>query len=63
MKKTMKELVIERMIDDVCGRYGFETKVTIDFCNFCEQTNNFNLIKIKYNKIINNNNNKYITQK
>lgn len=64
MKKTMKDLVVEQMVDEVCRRYGFEAKVTISFCFLCERTNNFNLIKKKYNKIINNNNNnKYITQK
>lgn len=54
MKKTMKDLVIEQMVDEVCRRYGFEAKVTISFCFLCERTNNFNLIKKKYNKIIDN---------
>lgn len=54
MTKTMKDLVIEQMIDEVCRRYGLEAKVTVSFCTLCERTTNFQLIKIKYNKLVDN---------
>lgn len=54
--KKLKDIVIEKMIDDVCRRYGFESKVTIDFCNLCVKTKNYNLIKKRYQKLIDNNN-------
>ena len=57
--KTLKDIVIEKMIDDVCRQYGFESKVTIDFCDLCVKTKNYNLIKKRYQKLIDNNNKQY----
>lgn len=49
---TMKDIVINNMIDEVCNRFGFEDKRTINFCTFCEKTNNFTMIKNRFNKIM-----------
>lgn len=55
MKKTFKEASIDRMIDEVCCAYGLEARVTIQFCKLCEKSDNYILIKAKYNKLIKNN--------
>ena len=55
MKKTFKEASIDYMIDEVCRAYGFEVRVTIQFCKLCEKSDNYILIKAKYNKLIKNN--------
>ena len=52
--KTMKELTIDSMIDQLCCKFGFEAKETISFCTFCDKTNNFIMIKNRFNKLINN---------
>lgn len=51
--KTMKELTIDSMIDQLCCKFGFEAKETISFCSFCDKTNNFIMIKNRFNKLIN----------
>ena len=55
MKKTFKEASIDCMIDEVCRAYGLEARVTIQFCKLCEKSDNYILIKAKYNKLIKNN--------
>lgn len=48
----MDEVSIDNMIDEVCKRYGFEAKQTINFCRLCEKANNYKLIRKKYQKLM-----------
>ena len=52
MTKTIKEVSIDNMIDGICKRYGFEVKETISFCRLCEESNNYELIRKKYQKLM-----------
>ena len=61
MTKTIKEVSIDNMIDEICKqymidkickRYGFEVKETISFCRLCEESNNYKLIRKKYQKLM-----------
>ena len=52
MTKTIKEVSINNMIDEVCKRYGFEAEQTINFCRLCERANNYKLIRKKYQKLM-----------
>lgn len=52
MTKTITEVSIDNMINEVCKRYGFEVKQTINFCRLCERTNNYELIRKKYQKLM-----------
>ena len=54
MTTTAKEKMINAMIDTVCQIYGFEAKKTITFCSLCESTNNYELIRKKYHKLVDN---------
>lgn len=49
---TIKEYSINNMIDEVCKRYGFEVKETISFCRLCEKSNNYELIRKKFQKLM-----------
>lgn len=52
MTKTIAEVSIDNMINEVGKRYGFEGKQTINFCRLCERTNNYELIRKKYQKLM-----------
>lgn len=52
MTKTIKEVSINNMINEVCKRYGFEVRQTISFCRLCEESNNYELIRKKYQKLM-----------
>ena len=52
MTKTIKEISIDNMIDEVCKRYGFEAEQTINFCRLCERTTNYELIRKKFQKLM-----------
>ena len=52
MTKTIKEVSIDNLIDEVCKRYGFEAGQTINFCRLCEESNNYELIRKKYQKLM-----------
>lgn len=52
MTTTIREYSINQMIDAVCNQYGFEAKTTINFCRLCERSNNYNLIRKKFQKLV-----------
>ena len=52
MTKTIKEISIDNMINEVCKRYGFEARQTISFCRLCERTTNYELIRKKFQKLM-----------
>lgn len=54
MREATREKMVNVMIDTVCRIYGFEAKKTIAFCSFCENTNNYELIRKKYHKLVDN---------
>lgn len=54
MTKTIRQVSIDSMISEVCQRYGFEVKETISFCRLCEKSNNYELIRKKYQKLMEN---------
>ncbi len=43
---------IERMIDDVIRKYGFEAEATLFFCRLCKNTSNLKHIKWSYKELM-----------
>jgi len=42
---------VERMIDDVIRKFGFEARQTINFCRMCEREN-INRVEKRYNELM-----------
>ena len=38
----------ERMIDNICARWGYENPVTIHFCNLVEQGHPMSILRVAY---------------
>lgn len=52
MTITIKEYSIKTMQDEVVRTFGFEAKKTITFFTLCEKSNNYELIRKKFQKMM-----------
>jgi len=52
-REVNKMMTREQMIDNVIRKFGFEVKVTIDFCWLCEREVNDDVVINRYNELMN----------